>query len=187
MVEDHFRSNFTSAWPAKTSVSPRCSLLRARRNRCFRRLTSPWWFQKCFASGGNISVTVRLHASVFTSPSTRRWQMKQSWEFSTDLSCRRLDPAMRYFELHSKLPIKRSLPPWVTIQIPTFPRDPFLFLRKYFIWLPIFGMTLKRSDMLTVTSCVCYLRGGIGVRYSVFSLCIAEKNNVDFVHRGARP
>ena len=33
---------------------------------------------------------------------------------------------------------------------PDFPQGPFfLFLRKYFILLPIFSMTLKRSDMLT--------------------------------------
>ena len=142
MVEDHFRSNCTSAWPAKTSVSPRCSLLRARRNRCFRRLTSPWWFQKCFASGGNISVTVRLHASVFTSPSTRRWQMKQSWEFSTDLSCRRLDPAMRYFEVHSETSDKKELAPLGYDSNPDFPQGPFfyfyvntLFDYQFLVWL----------------------------------------------------
>ena len=33
---------------------------------------------------------------------------------------------------------------------PNFPQGPFfLFLRKYFISLPVFGMTLKHSDMLT--------------------------------------
>ena len=138
-------------------------------------------------------------------PFTRRWQMKQSWEFQTDLSCRQLHHAMRYHQsenvkisyqiiwTQSSPYSRRSLLPRCPWSPPTTSGKkracPLGTLRYFYVnrCLTNFWYDFETQRYACITSCVSYLGRGIGVRYSVFSLCIVEKYIVDFVHRRAQP